>query len=219
MKPTIVGQSAFVMGPKYDLRKILAAYERIVDAFAGRFGGTSVTTSHPEAQRRFPWPDPGKALARQIWTQLREIHDVVDEPLLHPLDGFVFKAYLLGKTWCVQDAETGEVTTPDGEDVSRLDPVPMICVYGALQPDGAHGLVHGDRMDEIALLVGGPSMRDLRLDFDRSTLNVPASAATGLTDYAFITLPHAVYGAGRDWLNVRCVSSDGGDPAPDGMRN
>ncbi|HSD12752.1 MAG TPA: hypothetical protein VLC10_04285, partial [Patescibacteria group bacterium] len=191
MKPTIVGQSALVMGPKYDLQKTLAAYERLVDVFAGRFGATSVTTSHPEAQRRFPWPDPGKALARQIWTQLREIHDVVDEPLLHPMGGIVLKAYLLGKTWCVQDAATGAVTTPEGEDVSRLDPAPMICVYGALRPDGSHGLVSGDLMDEVGLLVGGPLLRDLRLDFDRSTINVPASAASGLTDYAFITLPHA----------------------------
>ncbi len=217
MKTTVVGQSALIMGPKYDFPKVLAAYERIVDAFAARFGGTSVTTAHAEAQRRFPWPDPGKALARGIWGQLARIHDVVDEPLLHPMRGFALKAYLLGKTWCVQNAVTRVVTTPEGEDVSKLDPVPMICVYGALQDDGSHGLVSGEVMDEVALLVGG--LRDLRLGFDRSTLNVPASAASGLTDYAFITLPHDVYGAGRYWLNVRCVSSDGGDPAPDDMQN
>lgn len=202
--------SALVEGPKYDFPRVLGAYERIVDAFTARFGASTVTTDRPGAQRRIVWPDPGRAVARAVWEKLKEMHDVVDEPLVHLVGDLTVKAYLLGKTWCVRDAKTGEIRTSHGEHVSKLDPSPTVCVYGVRSEDGACRLVDGGTMDAVGEILAY-DLRDLGLRFERSTLCVPATAADGRTDYGFITLPHAVYGAGRDWLNVRCVSSDGGD--------
>ncbi|MEY4744429.1 MAG: hypothetical protein RL272_374 [Candidatus Parcubacteria bacterium] len=219
MKTPIVGRSALIMGPKYDLLKTLDAYERLIDALAARFGGTAVTTVRQSASRRIPWPDPGKAVARQTWLSMKEIHDVVDEPLVHPMDGLTIKAYLLGKTWCVQDAETGAVTTPEGEDVSALDPVPTVCVYGPKARGGdGHALLDVATVDAVQAVIDGP-LADLGLVISRHRFERSATGAPQPLEVAYVTFPHGVYGDGHEWLNVRCVSSDGGDPDPDGLEN
>lgn len=218
MQTTIVGRSALVQGPRYDLPKVLAAHEELIDAFTARFGRSTLTTNIPAAQRQFAWPDPGKAFARQTWDRMKELYDVVDEPMLHLMEGLTVKAFLLGKTWCVRNVATGEITTPGGEHVSCLDPAPMVCVYGPGNGDGSYHLVAGTKMDAVSELFAGP-LRHLNLDFERCTLNVPKTAATGATDYAFITFPHRIYGAGHDWVTVRCVNSDGSEIDPKDFAN
>lgn len=210
MQPTITGRSAVIVGQKYDLPKVIAAYERLIDALTAHFGSSVLTTERPEAQKRIAWPDPGKAVARRTWEQRKELHDVVDEPLLHLAGGLTVKAYLLGKTWCVRNVETGAITTPEREDVSWLDPVPTVCVYGAGDGKGSYRLIDGATMDAISMVLSDV-LRDLGLDFERKTINVPGTAADGRTDFAYITFPHGVYGAGRDWITVRCVNSDGSE--------
>lgn len=211
MQTTIVGRSALIEGQAYDLQKVLSAYERLIDALARQFGPSQLTTDHEAAQRRFAWPDPGRALARQTWASMKELHDVVDEPLIHPMHaGLTVKAFLLGKTWCVRNPRTGEVTTPEGHHVSMLDPAPAVCVYGIRNPDGSCGLVSEADM-EAAQRIVLVDLADLELTFERCTINEHAALKHGLTDYAFIWFPHDVYGAGRDWIRVRCVSSDGGE--------
>jgi len=210
MPPVIAGRSALIEGPKYDLRKILAAHEQLIDALTAHFGSSALTTDHAEAQRRIPWPEPGKAVARSTWERMKQIHDVVDEPLLHIAGGLTVKAYLLGKTWCVRNVDTGAITTPSGEDISWLDPVPTVCIYGARADDGACRLVDGATMDAVSMVLSD-KLRDLGLDFERRTINDAVAAGSGATDIAFITFPHGVYGAGRDWITVRCVSSDGSE--------
>lgn len=219
MQTTIVGRSALIEGQVYDMTKVMAAYEALVDAFARRFGPSTLTTDHESAQRRFSWPDPGKGLARQTWSRMKELHDVVDEPLIHPMKaGLTLKAYLLGKTWCVRDSRTGVVTTPHGEHVSLLDPSPTVCVYGIRQPSGAYGLVSEADM-EAAQRIVLVDLAALELTFERSTINEHAAVKSGLTDYGYVRFPHDVYGAGRDWIRVRCVSSEGGevDLGPEGQ--
>lgn len=211
MQTTIVGRSALVEGKAFDLQKVLTAHERLIDAFARRFGPSQLTTDHEAAQRRFAWPDPGRALARQTWTRMKELHDVVDEPLIHPMDaGITLKAYLLGKTWCVRNPRTGVVTTPHGEHLAQLDPSPTVCVYGIRQPGGSYGLVSEADM-EAAQRIVLVDLAALELTFERSTINEHAAVKSGLTDYGYVRFPHDVYGAGRDWIRVRCVSSDGGE--------
>lgn len=213
MQTTIVGRSALVWGPRFDLEKVLSAHEELVDAFTARFGASRLTTDVPEAQRAFAWPDPAKALARATWAKMKEIHDVVDEPLLHLIEGLTLKAYLLGKTWCVRDVDTGAVLTPRGEPAALLDPSPTVCVYGPRQDDGSCALVHETKMDAVCELLAGP-LRHLGLDFERCTLNVARTAASRIMDYGYVTFPHRIYGAGRDWITVRCVNSDGTEIDP-----
>ncbi|HTM68558.1 MAG TPA: hypothetical protein VL426_04615 [Candidatus Binatia bacterium] len=210
MQPRIAGRSAVILGQKYDLAKVLASYEKLIDALTEHFGSSQVTTDHAFAQKRIAWPEPGKQLARQIWAKMKEIHDVVDEPLLHLAGGLTVKAFLLGKTWCVRDVGTGAITTPEGEDVSLLDPAPTVCIYGSRIDDGNYRLVDGATMDAVSMLLGD-KLRDLGLGFERRTINEARTAADGRTDFAFITFPHAAYGAGRDWITVRCVNSDGSE--------
>ncbi|HTK04457.1 MAG TPA: hypothetical protein VL500_02645 [Candidatus Eisenbacteria bacterium] len=210
MQPTIAGRSAIILGRKYDLSKIIAAHEKLVDALTAHFGASVLTTDRPGAQKRIPWPEPGKAIARRTWEQMKELHDVVDEPLLHLAGGLTVKAFLLGKTWCVRNIETGAITTPEGEDVSLLDPVPTVCIYGAGNGNGSYRLVDGATMDAVSMLLSD-KLRDLGLGFERRTINDAVAAGSGASDFAFITFPHEVYGAGRDWITVRCVNSDGSE--------
>lgn len=210
MQPTITGRSALIRGQKYDLSKVLASYEKLVDALTAHFGASTLTTDRPGARKRIPWPEPGKAIARSTWEQMKQLHDVVDEPLLHLAGGLTVKAYLLGKTWCVRNVETGAITTPEGEDVSLLDPAPIVCIYGSGNGDGSYRLVDGATMDAVSMLLSD-TLRDLGLGFERRTINEARTAADGRTDFAFITFPHDAYGAGRDWITVRCVNSDGSE--------
>ena len=52
MQPTIAGRSAVIIGQKYDLPKVIAAYERLIDALTAHFGSSVLTTERPEAQKR-----------------------------------------------------------------------------------------------------------------------------------------------------------------------
>lgn len=212
MNPRVMHGFALVECDRFDLNAVLSAYEAIIDALADEFsdGATTLSTAHPEHQKKFPWPDPGKGMARAAWYGMADLYEVVDEALVHAMGRITVKAFLLGKTWCVHHPATGRVTTPRGEDVSALEPQPVICVYGRQSGPNEYGVADAADIAVVRRVVVA-NLAHLGLAFETSQPIVdPATGRTLLA--AFITFPHARYGKGRDIIRVRCVEPDG-EPA------
>jgi hypothetical protein len=212
MNPRVMHGFALVEGNRFDLNAVLSAYEAVVDALAEEFsdGATTLATAHEEYAKKIPWPEPGKAMARRAWYGMADLYEVVDEALVHAMGRITVKAFLLGKTWCVHHPATGRLTTPRGEDVSTLEPQPVICLYG--EQGGPNEYAVADAADiAIARRVITTDLAHLGLAFETSQPVVDPATGRNLL-VAFVTFPHALYGKGRDIIRVRCVEPDG-EPA------
>lgn len=200
---------ALVNGPAYDLDMVMAAYETLIDALAARFGGTTVTAASVLRGTKFDWPDPGKPIARRTWKKMTEFYDVVDEALVHHMGPLTVKAFLLGKTWCVYDPLSRRVLTSQGDDISMLDPVPTVCLYGPEDEDqpGSYGMPPVSVIDAASVVIDD-ELAKLGLTIDRSRpVTVPGESFSRCV--AFVAFPHDIYGRGRDYIRVRCVTPDG----------
>lgn len=212
MNPRVMHGYALIEGNRFDLNAVLEAYETLVAALAEEFadGTTTLATAHPEHQKKFPWPDPGKEMGRKAWYGMAELYEVVDEALVHDMGRITVKAFLLGKTWCIHHPATGRITTPAGEHISSLEPQPVICIYGEQAAPNAYGLADA-RDIAIARRLVTVSLANLGLAFETSEPRFdPATGRDVLV--AYVTFPHALYGKGRDIIRVRCVEPDG-EPA------
>lgn len=204
------GGTILIPGPRYDLRKVLDAYEQVIDVLTERIGGgrSTVSTTREQYREHLDWPDPGKGVARETWLRMAELYEAVDEPLVHAVGGMTAKAYLLGKTWCVYHRERDLITTPTGLDLSELDPHPVIGVYGPEVQDNSYQLCDAATIAAVRGLLAGP-LAGLGLEMTESQILTEPSDPSRPLQIAFIDFPHAGYGDGFGPIRVRCVTPDG----------
>jgi hypothetical protein len=181
-----------------------------------RFGrGKSALVSHrTDLKGPFLWPHPAKEKAFRVWRSLGANYDALGEGVTHvfPADAMTAKAYVLGRHWTVYDPRTGLHTSPQRKDVSTLDLAPVVDVYGRDLPDGGRAGIDENATDALQRLV----VRDLsRFGLDFTVLSVEAVPGRPRV-VATIRFTEAAYGAGEDWIRIRCVAPDGTELGPVG---
>lgn len=204
-----------ILGDRYDLRKALDAAEAVIDCLSRHLGPQSsvVSTELPGYRRDLVWPTPARELARDTWIKAAREFDVSDISLSHRIGPLTVKVFLLGKTWCVYDRDTGRLTTPGLRPVSDLDPTPTICLYGPETQPGCYGLLEPAVLDAVETALR-TDLGDLGLQMERHVLTPDPTRPESTLQVAFLTLPHAVYGNGRGPIRVRCVTPSGGEVRP-----
>jgi len=206
-RPLISGGAALIRGQRYHLERVLYSYETLIDRLAARFTrGKSIVTSH-RADLKGPllWPDPAKAQVLPLWRGLAANYDALGEGIAHrfPLP-MTAMAYVLGKSWTVYDRKSGRHATPQWGDVDGLDTGPVIEIFGREIPQGRSG-VEADVAEAIQRIVV-TELAKLKLSVTLFSVEVvPGHAQVAVS----IRFPREVYGAGEDWIRVRCVAPDG----------
>ena len=217
--PVISGGAALVQGRRFNAERVLYSYEQLIDAMTGRFGkgGKSVLTSHrTDLKGPFIWPHPAKELALKLWKGLAANYDVLGEGFTHLFPaGITAKAFVLGKIWTLYDVRSGSHTTSLRKDLSTLDTGPVIEIYGKGLPNGEIVGLDVRTAEAVQRIV----VRDLsRLKLGATLLAI--EGVRGMPQVAVtVRFPHEVYGAGEDWLRVRCVAPDGTELGPVGSAN
>jgi hypothetical protein len=191
--PTFVEGSAVLIedGLRFDLARVLDACEAVIETCAGAFGPPVLATAHAH-HARLAWPDPGRKAFRNTWIGAGKVYDAVCEPLIAVYDPLCLKIFPLGMTWCEHHEDTGEITTPSGGPISGLDPTPRIEICGQERGADFFEPASATLVEIVECLMMGPL---IGLGLRKAPL-------------AMILLPHAVYGAGRGPIRVRCRPAD-----------
>lgn len=204
-QPVIRGGAVVVRGLKYDIDRVLYSYQRLIDAFTGRFGGRSdVGSRRPDFAGPFPWPGVGAVKAIETWRMLANSYDVLGESFAHRIGPFTAKAHMLGKAWAVYDKRSGTLTTPQRKDIGELDGGPVIDLMGA----ASSAMAGVDTKTTMAL------RRIVTKDLAQLQFSFGMIAATGSNDERFlcwVRFTDVAYGRGEDWIRVRCVAPDGSE--------
>ncbi|HTM68559.1 MAG TPA: hypothetical protein VL426_04620 [Candidatus Binatia bacterium] len=216
--PVISGGAAVVKGQRFHLERVLYAYVQVIDVLTGKFGkeGRSVLRSHrSDLKGPFLWPDPAKDEVLKLWRGLGSRFDALGEGFTHVFPGgMTAKAFMLGKVWCVYAPKTG-LTTPQWKPVSEADTAPVIEIYGRDLPDGGRTGVGANTAEALERLF----RRDLaRYNLAFAMLSVetiPGRPQVACT----VRFPRETYGAGEDWIRLRCVSPEGTELGPVGHPN
>lgn len=215
--PVISGGAAIIKGQRFNIDRVLYAYQQVIDVLTGRFGksGRSVLHSHRnDLKGPFIWPDPAKDKALGVWRGLAKNYDALGEGVTHLFPaGMTAKAYMLGKTWTVYAPRTG-LTTPQWKHVSQADLSPVIELYGRDLPAGGRTGMNADLAEAIERLIRTDLAR-YKLVF--TLMSVDAAGRTQVV--GTIRFPPETYGAGEDWLRIRCVAPDGSELGPVGHSN
>ncbi|KPJ85766.1 hypothetical protein AMJ57_01855 [Parcubacteria bacterium SG8_24] len=200
---------------QYDFPRVLDAAEEVIDCLVRHMsaGGSTVSTLRPGFRQPFAWPEPGRRIARQVWTDTARSFEVVDSSLVHAIGPMSVKAFLLGKTWCVFDATTGRLTTPRLEPVSELDPTPTVCLYGEEVGPNSYDLLDPAVIDAAEGHILS-ELSHLGLEIRRHSAPARAGDPAEVRQVAFISFPHSTYGDGRGLSRVRCVTPNGGEVGP-----
>lgn len=217
--PVISGGAALVRGQRFHLERVLYAYAQAIDLLTARFGrGKSAVISHrTDLKGPFPWPDPAKEKVLALWRGLGANYDALGEGFTHlfPALPMTAKAYVLGKSWLVYDAAAGAVVTSQRKDASTADVAPLIEIYGRDLPGGGRTGIGIATAEAVRALVE----RELaRYGLSFTTFSVETAPGRPET-VGTIRFPHRAYGAGEDWIRVRCVSPDGTELGPVGYAN
>lgn len=217
--PVISGGAALVRGQRFHLERVLYAYVQVIDALTGRFGrGRSALISHrTDLKGPFAWPDPAKEKALKVWRGLGAHYDALGEGVTHviPALPMTAKAYVLGRTWTVYDAATRRHLTPQGKDAASADTTPLIEIYGRDLPGGGRSGLGLQTVEAVRSLIA----RDLaRYGLVVVTFTVEDEGARPQT-VVTVRFPREAYGAGEDWIRVRCVAPDGTELGPVGFAN
>lgn len=216
-RPVISGGAAIIRGERYHLERVLYSYETLIDRLAARFTrGKSIVTSHREDLKGpLVWPDPAKAKVLPLWRGLAANYDALGEGIAHrfPLP-MTAMAYVLGKSWTVYDRASGRHATPQWGDVDRLDTGPVIEIFGREIAQGRTG-VEADTAEAIQRIVM-TELAKLKLSVTLLCVEaVPGHAQVAMS----VRFPREVYGAGEDWIRVRCVAPDGTELGDLGVSN
>jgi len=178
---------------------VLDACEGLIDICAAAFGPGIVRTIHEAYDARPAWPDPGRGMFRQVWTEAGKLYDAVDEPMIAVFPGLCLKILPLGGAVCRYEAASGAIVTMSGASIGELDPTPAVRIYGEERGLSAFSLATPGMVDSLEKIVA-PG-----LEFWKSeTLYVSTDMKT-LGRFAAIRFPHAAFGAGRGPIRVRCV--------------
>lgn len=207
-RPVISGGAAIIRGERWHLERVLYAYAELIDRLGARLTrGKSIVTSH-RADLKGPlvWPDPAKDKVLPLWRGLAANYDALGEGFAHrfPLP-MTAMAYVLGKSWTVYDRATGRHATPQWGSVDNLDTGPVIEIYGRELPNGGRTGI-GEAATDVVQKVVTVELAKLKLSLTLLSIEaVPGHLQVAAT----VRFPREVYGAGEDWIRVRCVAPDG----------
>jgi hypothetical protein len=209
MRPMFLPGEAVLIedGLRFDLAKTLEANIRLIDACAKGYPGVTpiVRTTHAEYDARLPWPVPGAEAFRRFWIGASELYDVIYEALVVETGPLSLKIFMSGMAWCEHRRSDDVLVTPAGEPISKLDPTPGARVYGPADGLESFSPASLDTVEAVRLLLTGP-LAPLGLEFLKSEpFHISTDMAT-LGQFATVRFPHAVYGAGRGPIRVRCVT-------------
>lgn len=213
MPPAISGGAIVLRGKKYALDDVLDAYVEVIDALTARFGGErSYAVAHgwDLLSSPVPWPVPGKRDAVAAWRDHAEVIDVLGSAVLHRIGPIEAYAYVLGGECATYDPDTDVLTMADDRVVTdyaraRPDSAPFIDLYGLSQ----HGSFTG-MSASLTEKVRAAVLADLAKYGLRFTAT-QYGHGEGLNIVARIGFPESIYGAGDDWLRVRCTAPDGSE--------
>lgn len=206
--PVISGGAAIVRGQRFHLERVLYAYEQVIDVLTGRFGkeGRSVLRSHrTDLKGPFLWPHPAKENALRVWRGLGAHYDALGEGVEHVFPaGMTAKAFMLGKAWSVYAPKTG-LTTPQWKPVSQADTAPVIDLFGRDLPDGGRVGFSPETAEKLERLFRQELARFKLIFAVMCVEAVPGRPQVVGT----VRFPAETYGAGEDWIRLRCVAPDG----------
>lgn len=209
--PPIVEGSTALFGEKYDLHKVRYAYEQLFDALTAKFGGgtSTVRGRFGPLAKGVEWPHPGKGHVLEQWDWWAQRFDVLGESVTHSVGSVEAQAFILGRNWSVYDAAAGKHVLNNGKPVAELDPAPLVSLYGHTRRGETFGL--NERLSEKVRAV---VISDLaKFGFVYTTASYSRTPEV-VEIFATVSFPHSVYGAGEDWLRVRCVAPSGAELEP-----
>lgn len=216
--PVISGGAAIVRGKRFHMERVLYAYVQVIDVLTGRFGkeGKSVLRSHrTDLKGPFLWPHPAKDNVLKVWRGLAAHYEGLGEGFTHLFPGgMTAKAFMLGKAWCVYAPKTG-LTTPQWKPVALADTAPVIELYGRDLADGGRTGMAADVAETVERLFRRELAR-YKLAFALTSIE-PAPGRAQVV--ATVRFPEETYGAGEDWIRLRCVAPDGTELGPVGQAN
>ncbi len=197
------GQAVLVEdGLRFDLVKTLDAMEALIDLCA-KAGAPIVRTVHAEHDLRVPWDTHGKRAFRDTCIKIGTIYETIYEPLVAVFDGFCLKLFPFGMTWCVYEEANDMLVTPAGKPISELDPTPGILIYGAERGLNLFDLATPGIVEVVRRIVEEPLI-GYGMCFVKGEPLHTSTDMTMLGQFARIEFPHAVFGAGRGPIRVRC---------------
>lgn len=194
------GGAVLLHGRIYDLDKVIAASERVADILTFRLGGGKavLTTNRPEYDRRYPWSEETKKIARTFWLNAAEIYEAVDEPLVILTGPLRLRWYALGRTSVRYDGKRDLVIGHDGKEIVSVDPRPAIVIYGEPNRNliSAVGGAIRDLCEECGLQVwlagAGPMVSEISIEGHVAALH----------------FPHEYFGGGDGTIRVRCAPTE-----------
>ncbi len=207
--PVVIGGAAPVFGEKFDLVKVLYAYEQLFDALTARFGhkGSSrVQGSYAAIADGVDWPYPGKDKVLEAWEFWSQRYDVLGEGVLHQVGPVESRAFVLARNRYVYDAASQRHTLSNGQPLESLDSGPQVALYGRTRDNVMIGM-----NEYLAEKVRAIVVSDLaKFGFDYTTASYSRTPNV-IEIVGSVSFPHSIYGAGEDWLRVRCVRPDGSE--------
>jgi hypothetical protein len=207
-RPAIIGGATPLFGEKYDLPRVLYAYEQLFDALTAKFGkGTSKVKGRAAAiADGVDWPHPGKDKVIETWKFWSQNYDVLGEGVHHAIGPVKASAFVLAKNWSVFDATKGTHTISNGQPLEALNTGPQVAIYGRTQGSTLVGM-----NEYLAEKVRAVVVSDLaRFGFVYTTASY-SRVPNVIEIVASVSFPHSIYGAGEDWLRVRCVQPNGSE--------
>jgi hypothetical protein len=187
---------------RFDFAKVLAAYQRLIDALAAEFGETCALVQGETSTRRYPWTLDGKRRAVEFWLKAKGEADTSDERLYHPAGPVTAQAYLLGNVALIGDWRLHSFAPTSGGDITTLANEPVVRLFGrVLSSDGfvMCAMPTDEQLARAERVVRG--MADLALT---CSMSAPVRQPQGgLERYAEIVFPHDVYGDGIGRIRIR----------------
>lgn len=207
-KPAIIGGATPLFGEKFDMPRVLFAYEQLFDALTAKFGdGTSRVRGRAAAiVDGVDWPYPGKEKVIDTWRFWSQTYDVLGEGVHHAVGPIAASAFLLAKNWSVYDTDKNRHALSNGQPIESLDTAPQVTLYKRTKDGEMVGMrqLFAEKIRSVVL-------SDLvRFGFVYTTVSYSRTPDV-IEVVATVTFPHSIYGAGKDWLRVRCVAPDGAE--------
>lgn len=214
--PSIADGSVLLYGQKYHFERVLYAYTELIDALTLRFGSDksyAAAKGWPHLPNAVSWPEPGRHDVTQAWRGCARGCDVMNSCVVHRIGQFEAHAYVLGRDMAWYSPAKQRLHMPDRRlvtDYARAEPrsAPHIDIFGPSKGGEMFGISGAQSESLRAMLLARQAKYGL--------LYTTTSVTRGNEDieiFARIGFPEEVYGAGEDWLQVRCVLESGAEVA------
>jgi hypothetical protein len=198
-------------GKRFNIDRSLYAYGELIDTLSTKFGDrgmSKVDGTWDKLKGEFDWPHPDKERVLGAWRSYAKHYEALGGCVTHRIGPLCVRAYVLGRNWTVYHPESEQLLSANGGDPLALDHAPCVEIGGRIVGGELTGL-NEKGYDAVRGLVFGP--------LAKFGLNFTTTSVEGTNTFSIIAtlhFPHGIYGAGEDWIRVRCLAPGGEELIP-----